>query len=168
MTAVVDLRSVARTFAGLPPVTAVQPTDLVVGQGDYIALTGRSGSGKSTLLHLLGLLDRPTSGAYWLDGVETAALSDAERTALRGHRIGFVFQAFHLIGHRTALEIVVLALLYKHSPRRARDALAAEALERVGLGHRLHALPTTLSGGERQRVAVARAIVTEPALLLAD
>ena len=168
MTGVVTVRSLIKTFPGPPPVTAVQPADLSIGQGDYVALMGRSGSGKSTLLHLLGLLDRPTAGSYAIDGVETTELSDAERTAFRGQRIGFVFQAFHLLAHRSTIENVALALLYRKHSRRTRLEVSAEALRAVGLSHRLHAFPTTMSGGERQRVAIARAIVTEPSLLLAD
>jgi putative ABC transport system ATP-binding protein len=165
---VADLAGVARTFPGTPPVSAVRPTDLVVEAGDYVAITGRSGSGKSTLLHLLGLLDRPTAGTYRLGGTDVTRLTDAERTALRGQRIGFIFQAFHLLAHRSAVENVMVALLYRRCARRERYERARAALDRVGLSHRVDALPTTLSGGERQRVAIARAVVTEPALLLAD
>ncbi|RSM69432.1 macrolide ABC transporter ATP-binding protein [Actinoplanes sp. ATCC 53533] len=168
MTPVVELSGLARTYPGRPPVTAVRPTTLSVLPGDYIALTGRSGSGKSTLLHLLGLLDHPTAGSYRLDGVDTTTLSDGARTALRGRRIGFIFQAFHLLPHRSAVENVVLALLYNGVPRSARLERAEAALALVGMEHRAHALPNTLSGGERQRVAIARALVTEPSLLLAD
>ncbi len=165
---VIELCGVARTFAGPPPVPALHPTDLTVAAGDYLAVTGPSGSGKSTLLHLLGLLDRPTAGRYLLDGADTAALADRDRAALRGRRIGFVFQSFHLLAYRTAEENVMLAQLYNRSPRNGRRAAAREALDRVGLSHRLDALPTTLSGGERQRVAIARALVSRPSLLLAD
>jgi putative ABC transport system ATP-binding protein len=140
----------------------------VVGENDYVAVTGPSGSGKSTLLHLLGLLDTPTAGRYLLDGVDTSRLSDRDRSALRGRRIGFVFQAFHLLAYRTALENVLLAELYNHTPRDSRLQAAAGALGAVGLGHRIDALPTTLSGGECQRVAIARALVNRPSLLLCD
>jgi putative ABC transport system ATP-binding protein len=129
---------------------------------------GASGSGKSTLLHLIGLLDRPTDGTYLLDGVDAGGLSDGQRTALRGQRLGFVFQAFHLLPHRTVLENVVVAQLYNRVPRRERADRARRALEGVGLGHRVDFSPVKLSGGERQRVAIARAIVAEPSLLLAD
>ncbi|HEY3955789.1 MAG TPA: ABC transporter ATP-binding protein [Streptosporangiaceae bacterium] len=165
---VIELRGLARTYPGSPPVHALRPADLVVGENDYVAVTGPSGSGKSTLLHLLGLLDTPTAGRYLLDGVDTSRLSDRDRSALRGRRIGFVFQAFHLLAYRTALENVLLAELYNHTPRDSRLQAAAGALGAVGLGHRIDALPTTLSGGECQRVAIARALVNRPSLLLCD
>jgi len=165
---VIELRGLARTYPGAPPVHALRPADLVIEAGDYVAVTGPSGSGKSTLLHLLGLLDAPTAGSYLLDGLDTSALSDRDRSALRGRRIGIVFQAFHLLPHRTALENVLLAELYNQTPRSARLEAAAGALGEVGLGHRLDALPTTLSGGECQRVAIARALVNRPSLVLCD
>jgi putative ABC transport system ATP-binding protein len=165
---VIELRGLARTYPGPPPVPALRPADLVIEAGDYVAITGPSGSGKSTLLHLLGLLDTPTAGSYLLDGVDTSALGDRDRSALRGRRIGIVFQSFHLLAYRTALENVLLAQLYNQTPRGRRVAAAAGALAAVGMGHRLDALPTTLSGGERQRVAIARALVNQPSLLLCD
>jgi putative ABC transport system ATP-binding protein len=165
---VVRLSGVALTYPGTPPVEALAPTDLTIHANEYVAVVGPSGSGKSTLLNVLGLLDRPTAGRYELDGFDTATLRDADRTALRGQRIGFVFQSFHLLPHRTAVENVALAQLYAAVPRRQRERSAEQALERVGLGHRLNALPTRLSGGERQRVAVARALAAEPSLLLCD
>jgi putative ABC transport system ATP-binding protein len=168
MTPVVELVGAARSYPGTPPVTALRPTDLRIFPGDSMAITGRSGSGKSTLLHLLGLLDRPTKGRYLFGGADTAGLTDRARTRLRGGRIGFVFQGFHLLAHRPAIENVMLALMYHGCPRQDRRRRAAEALDRVGLAHRAGALPTTLSGGERQRVAVARALSSRPALLLAD
>jgi putative ABC transport system ATP-binding protein len=149
-------------------VPALRPASLVIEAGDYVAVTGPSGSGKSTLLHLLGLLDAPTAGSYLLDGLDTSALSDGDRSALRGRRIGFVFQAFHLLPYRTVLENVQLAQLYNQTPRASRARAAAAALEAVGMGSRLGALPTTLSGGESQRVAIARALVNQPSLLLCD
>jgi putative ABC transport system ATP-binding protein len=165
---VIELRGLTRTYPGPPPVLALCPADLVIDAGDYVAVTGPSGSGKSTLLHLLGLLDTPTGGRYLLDGLDTAALPDRDRSALRGSRIGFVFQAFHLLPYRTAEENVLLAQLYNRTPRARRAAAARDALQRVGLGQRIDALPTTLSGGERQRVAIARALVNRPSLLLCD
>jgi putative ABC transport system ATP-binding protein len=167
-TPVIELRGLARTYRGSPPVRALRPADLVIRAGDYVAVTGPSGSGKSTLLHLLGLLDSPTEGHYFLDGFDTSTLDDKERSALRGRRIGVVFQAFHLLPYRTALENVLLAELYNQTPRNARLAAAIGALEAVGLGHRLEALPVTLSGGECQRVAIARALVNQPSLVLCD
>jgi putative ABC transport system ATP-binding protein len=166
--AVVELRGVGRVFPGPPEVTVLTAVDLTVERGDYLSIIGPSGSGKSTLLHLLGLLDRPTAGTYHLDGADTVTLTDRQRTALRGGRIGFVFQSFHLLGHRSVLENVVLALGYGGVPRAGRDERARTALHRVGMDHRVDALPTTLSGGERQRVAIARALATSPSLLLAD
>jgi putative ABC transport system ATP-binding protein len=165
---VIELRGLARTYPGPPAVEALCPADLVLAEGDYVAVTGPSGSGKSTLLHLLGLLDTPTGGTYLLDGVDTSALPDRDRSTLRGRRIGFVFQSFHLLPYRTAEENVLLAQLYNNTPRARRRPAAIEALQRVGLGHRLDALPTTLSGGESQRVAIARALVNRPSLLLCD
>ena len=165
---VIELRGLARTYPGPPPVPALRPAELVIHTGDYVAVSGPSGSGKSTLLQLLGLLDTPTAGTYLLDGLDTSALGDRDRSALRGSRIGFVFQSFHLLPYRTALENVLLAELYNQTPRAERMWRAADALRGVGLGHRLDALPTTLSGGECQRVAIARALVNWPSLLLCD
>ncbi|MEW1911171.1 ABC transporter ATP-binding protein [Kitasatospora sp. NPDC085895] len=168
MSEVIRLEGVGRSFAGPPPVTALHPCDLSVRRGEFVAVTGPSGSGKSTLLHLLGLLDTPTTGRYELDGIDTGSLRDRDRSALRGRRIGFVFQSFQLLPHRTAEENVQLAQVYNRVPREQRRTAAREALHLVGLGHRVEALPTTLSGGERQRVAVARALVNRPDLLLCD
>ncbi|QAY64514.1 ABC transporter ATP-binding protein [Xylanimonas allomyrinae] len=165
---VVELAKVSRRFPGPPLVEALRQVDLRVERGDYLSIVGPSGSGKSSLLNILGLLDRPTSGDYLLDGRPVGTAGERERARLRAQRIGFVFQAFHLLPQRTVLDNVVLATLYSGVPRARRTARARTALERVGLGHRLGFLPTTLSGGERQRVAVARALVTEPHLLLAD
>ncbi|MFC7589515.1 ABC transporter ATP-binding protein [Nonomuraea antimicrobica] len=142
--------------------------DLRVDPGDYLAIVGPSGSGKSTLLNVLGLLDRPTSGSYRLDGVETTTLRDGARTRLRGTRIGFVFQSFHLLSHRTVVENVMLAEVYGPHPRGGRRARAEQALRQVGLEHRIGFVPDRLSGGERQRVAIARALMARPALLLCD
>jgi putative ABC transport system ATP-binding protein len=165
---VVAMIGVSRVYAGPPEVAAIRHADLTIGAGEYLSIVGPSGSGKSTLLHLLGLLDKPTGGMYRLDGVDTSTLRERRRAVLRGERIGFVFQAFHLLDHRTVLENVALSMLYVGVPRRERFARARRALDRVGLGHRIDFSPTTLSGGERQRVAIARALVAEPSLLLAD
>ncbi|GAB2452881.1 ABC transporter ATP-binding protein [Xylanimonas ulmi] len=165
---VVDLRQVSRRFPGPPVVDALRSVDLRVERGDYVSIVGPSGSGKSSLLNILGLLDRPTSGEYLLDGRPAGSASERERARLRARRIGFVFQAFHLLPQRSVLDNVVLATLYSGVPRTHRSQRARAALDRVGLAHRVDFSPTTLSGGERQRVAVARALVTEPHLLLAD
>jgi putative ABC transport system ATP-binding protein len=165
---VIELDGVARSFPGPPPVDALHPTDLTVEVGQFVAICGPSGSGKSTLLNLLGLLDSPTEGAYRFDGDDVGALDDRRRSGLRAHRFGFVFQSFHLLGHRTAAENVVLSLLYQRSPRRQRSARAAQALQRVGMADFADAHPAVLSGGERQRVAIARAIVGDPKVLLCD
>lgn len=165
---VVELRSVERQFPGDPPVHALHPADLSVGAGEYVSVIGPSGSGKSTLLNLLGLLDRPSGGEYLLDGIPTAQAGERERADLRARHIGFVFQAFHLLPHRTVLENVLLATIYSGVPRAERRDRAVEALDRVGLSHRLDFRPTVLSGGERQRTAVARAVVSRPRVLLAD
>ncbi|MGA5003285.1 ABC transporter ATP-binding protein [Streptomyces arboris] len=165
---VVEFRGVGLTYPGPPPVQALRECELAVGQGEYVTVVGPSGSGKSTFLNIAGLLDAPTQGRYLLDGIDTGALGDADRAGLRGRRIGFVFQSFHLLPHRSALENVMLAMVYNSAERRSRAGRAREALERVGLGHRADALPTRLSGGEQQRVAVARALVARPSLLLCD
>ncbi|GGO43104.1 ABC transporter ATP-binding protein [Streptomyces lasiicapitis] len=168
-TPVIEFRDVGLTYPGPPPVEALKPCALRIDPSEYVTVVGPSGSGKSTFLNIVGLLDAPTAGTYLLDGVDTGTLPDAGRTALRGRRIGFVFQSFHLLPHRSAVENVCLAMLYNAvAVRRERTALAREALSRVGLGHRYDALPTRLSGGERQRVAIARALVARPALLLCD
>ncbi|KQX59563.1 MULTISPECIES: ABC transporter ATP-binding protein [unclassified Streptomyces] len=166
--AVIELRAVGLTYPGPPAVHALQPCDLSVLRGAFVTVVGPSGSGKSTFLNILGLLDAPSTGTYLLDGIDIGGLRDAERTALRGRRLGFVFQSFHLLPHRSALENVALAMVYDGTPRRERTARALTVLERVGLENRAHALPTTLSGGERQRVAIARALVGRPSVLLCD
>jgi putative ABC transport system ATP-binding protein len=149
-------------------VQAISNVDLRIDAGEYLSIIGPSGSGKSTLLHLLGLLDRPTAGTYRLDGVDVDGLTESRRCALRGGRIGFVFQAFHLLPRRSVLDNVTLSMLYQGVPRRVRRARAAATLEQVGLAARMDFLPPLLSGGERQRVAIARALAGSPSLLLAD
>lgn len=165
---VIEFRGVGLTYPGPPPVQALKPCHLRIDRGEYVTVVGPSGSGKSTFLNIAGLLDVPTSGSYLLDGIDIGKLRDAQRTGLRSERVGFVFQAFHLLSHRSARENVELAMLYQRVPRRQRQARAQEALHRVGLSHRVEALPTRLSGGERQRVAIARALAAEPSLLLCD
>ena len=168
MSAVVELDAVSRTFPGSPPVEAVREASLEIAENDYVAIVGPSGSGKSTLLHILGCLDTPTAGSYKLLGRDVGELSDGMRTSLRGNEIGFVFQAFHLLPYRTVLENVTTGLIYNRTSRRTRQNLARDALQRVGLAHRLNFTPRQLSGGERQRVAIARAVAARPSLLLCD
>lgn len=164
----VELRDLTRSFPGPPEVQALKAANLTVQAGDYLCIVGPSGSGKSTMLNILGLLDSPSVGEYRLAGGLTSSLSDDERAAVRARFIGFVFQSFHLMARRTVLDNVLMPMLYSGVPRREREPRARDALERVGLGHRIDFLPGSLSGGERQRVAVARAVVSGPQLLLAD
>jgi len=166
--AIVELVDVNRVFPGAHPHHALRSVDLRVEAGDYVSLVGPSGAGKSTMLNVLGLMDRPTTGEYLIDGVATSGSTENERAIIRATTIGFVFQSFHLLSHRSALDNVLLATVYSAIPRPEREQRARDALVRVGLGHRIEALPSTLSGGERQRVAIARAVVTSPKLLLAD
>jgi putative ABC transport system ATP-binding protein len=165
---VLQFDKVELVYKGTPPVTALHPFDLAIGRGEYVTVIGPSGSGKSSFLNVAGLLDRPTKGIYRLDGIETGTLSERDRTALRGRRIGFVFQSFNLLAHRSAVENVMLSLLYTGVARKARRTRATETLHQVGLGHRLNSLTGRMSGGERQRVAIARALVNRPSLLLCD
>jgi putative ABC transport system ATP-binding protein len=153
---------------GETPVHALRGVSLRIDPGEYAAIVGPSGSGKSTLMHLLGLLDRPTSGVITVGENDATALSDAELSDLRNSAIGFVFQSFQLLPRTTAIDNVALPLLYRGVRKAARRELAADALESVGLGSRLRHRPSQLSGGEQQRVAIARALVGGPKLLLAD
>lgn len=165
---VLELTGLGKTFGTDPIVHALTEVDLTLERGEWLSITGPSGSGKSTLLNILGGLDRPTSGSFRFDGIETATLSEDLRAGLRGRRIGFIFQSFHLLPYRTVLENVMLAEVYRSGARRGRQDRARDALARVGLSHRVHYLPGKLSGGERQRVAIARALMGEPSLLLCD
>jgi putative ABC transport system ATP-binding protein len=157
-----------RHRAGDIETTALDAIDLQIEAGEYVAISGPSGCGKSTLLGLLGLLDRPTSGRYLLQGEDVAAKSERELAALRRGRIGFVFQSFNLVDEMTVQDNVLLALRYGGQPEKAQRARVAEVLERLGLAHRAQHHPSQLSGGQQQRVAIARAIAARPALLLAD
>jgi putative ABC transport system ATP-binding protein len=163
-----ELDQAAVTYPGAVPVRALRPVALRFAAGEMVAVAGRSGSGKSTLLNVLGLLDRPTQGRYLVRGVDTSLLSESALTALRGREFGFVFQSFHLLADRTTAENAELGLLYRGMSAWQRRAEACDALERVGLGHRLSAMPGTLSGGEQQRVAIARALAQRPRVLLCD
>lgn len=165
----IRLEDVRRSFRmGDEVVHALKGVSLEINAGEFTSIMGSSGSGKSTLMNTLGLLDRPTSGRYLLEGQDVSKLSAADRALVRNRRLGFVFQSFHLLARTTALENVALPLLYQGVPRKEREARAAEALERVGLGTRLGHKPNEMSGGQQQRVAVARAIVARPSVILAD
>jgi macrolide transport system ATP-binding/permease protein len=165
---VLELDKVGKQYGSEPAVHALVDIDLALERGEWLSITGPSGAGKSTLLNIIGCLDRPTSGSYFIDGIDAARLTENERAGLRGRRIGFVFQSFHLLPYRTVLENVMLAEVYRKQSSRGRRARALAAIERVGLGHRADFLPAKLSGGEKQRVAIARAIVGSPSLLLCD
>lgn len=166
---VIELRGVRREYRmGEQIVNALDGVDLDIPRNDYIAIIGASGSGKSTLMNIVGCLDRPTAGTYRLNGRMVAGMNDTELAAVRNRDIGFIFQSFNLLPRASALQNVMQPLVYRRLPLAERRRLAAEALERVGLGQRMDHLPNQLSGGQRQRVAVARALVGRPAILLAD
>lgn len=165
---VIKLENITRQFGDDLTVNALVDVDLTLGRGEWLAVTGPSGAGKSTLLNVIGCLDRPSSGTYSFEGIDTTELNDKERAGLRSHRIGFVFQSFHLLSHRSVLENVMLAEVYRKQPPFGREMRALAAIDRVGLSHRASFLPTKLSGGEKQRVAIARALLGSPSLLLCD
>lgn len=165
---VLELDQVTKRYGEEPPVHALRGVSFSVSQGEMVAIVGQSGSGKSTLLHIMGTLDRPSSGLVRIDGVDAAELTDRELSRLRAHRIGFIFQQFFLAEHATVRENVADGLLYAGLHAAERNRLAGEALERVGLSDRADFRPSKLSGGQRQRVAIARAVVGGPAVVLAD
>lgn len=169
MQPVIRLEQIFKTYgAGDTEVHALSDVNLTVSTGEYCAIMGPSGSGKSTAMNVIGCLDRPTSGRYYLDGVDVAKLSDPELAHIRNRKLGFVFQQFHLLPQLSAMENVMLPMVYAGIPTPERKERAAEALTRVGLANRLNNRPNQLSGGQQQRVAIARAIVNRPVLLLAD
>jgi len=167
-TRVLELKKIGKQYGKEPAVHALVDVELSLERGDWLAITGPSGAGKSSLLNIIGCLDRPTSGSYFFDGIDTAKLTDKQRAGLRSQRIGFVFQSFHLLPYATVLQNVMLAEVYRRQSQRGRRARALAAIQRVGLSHRADFFPTKLSGGERQRVAIARALVGSPSLLLCD
>jgi len=166
---IIELRGVTKVYgAGHAAVNALAGVDLTIGEGEFVAIMGPSGSGKSTAMNLIGCLDTPTEGEYLFKGILLAKLGRDQRTLLRRHFLGFVFQGFNLLARTTAVENVELPLIYRGLPQGKRRALALNALKRVGLEGREHHTSSELSGGQQQRVAIARAIVTDPVVLLAD
>ena len=165
----IDLANISKSYLmGEHRVHALAGIDLTIGQGEFVAIQGSSGSGKSTLLNILGILDTPDSGHYTLDGHSIDNLSDSDAARYRNRFIGFVFQSFNLIHHKSALDNIALPLYYQRTSRKKRNRIAMEYLQRVGLAERADHKPSELSGGQSQRVAIARALITQPALLLAD
>ncbi len=169
MTTMISIEGLTKTYhLGEMDVPVLKEIDLTIADGEYVAIMGASGSGKSTLMNIIGCLDRPTSGLYTLDGRDLTTMDDDELADIRNQYIGFVFQQFNLLPKLTALENVMLPMIYAEVSRSERVKSATEALERIGLGDRLTNRPSQLSGGQQQRVAIARALVNHPALVLAD
>ena len=169
MPALIETNGLTKTYAlGEVTVNALQGVTLAIERGSFVAIMGASGSGKSTLMNLLGCLDRPTSGRYWLDGVPVEGLDRDQLAEIRNQKIGFVFQNFNLLQRMTAMENVQLPLLYSAGPELHADERATQVLALVGLAGREHSLPTQLSGGQQQRIAIARALINNPEILLAD
>ncbi len=165
---IVELKGIRRQYGEIAPVVALREINLTLRAGEWVAIVGASGSGKSSLLNIIGCLDKQSAGTYLVDGIDVSSLSDAQRAGVRSRLIGFVFQSFHLLSHRTVLENVMLAEAYGRRPRAGRRERALAALAEVGLQERTAYRPQLLSGGERQRVAVARALLNRPQLLLCD
>jgi putative ABC transport system ATP-binding protein len=169
MPPLIELQGITKTYRlGEVEVPVLKGIDITIERGDYVAIMGTSGSGKSTLMNIIGCLDRPSSGEYWLEGSNLATFSEDALAYIRNQRIGFVFQQFNLLSRATALANVMLPMVYANIPLALRQHRAAEALTRVGLGDRLYNRPNQLSGGQQQRVAIARALANNPALILAD
>lgn len=169
MNALIKIRDMCKIYnPGENEVRALDHIDLNINRGEYVAIIGQSGSGKSTLMNMLGCLDIPTSGDYYLNGSDVSTLEDDELSDIRNHEIGFIFQGFNLIAGLTALENVELPLMYRGVSKAKREALAIEALKKVGLGERMTHKPAEMSGGQQQRVAIARAITQAPPIILAD
>lgn len=169
MSALIEIRSLVREYTvGGQTIRALNGVNLAIEKGEYVAIMGPSGSGKSTAMNMIGCLDKPDSGTYVIDGNEVSSLSEDQLAELRNDKIGFVFQNFNLLSKATALENVELPMLYAGVPARERRIRAMEALERVGLAERMNNRPNELSGGQQQRVSIARALVNQPVLLLAD
>lgn len=166
---IVQLKDINKSYGlGEYEVKVLKNINLAIDKGEYVSIMGPSGSGKSTLMNILGCLDRPTSGQYFLDGSDVAKLNDGQLSRARLTKIGFIFQSFHLLPRSTALENVALPLVYSKTPKLKRAGIATQALAAVGLEERLHFLPNQLSGGQKQRVAIARAMINHPLILLAD
>lgn len=164
----IRLTNLHKTYPGVQPLHVLKGIDLKIASGELVAFMGASGSGKSTLLNILGILDNYDEGEYWLDGQLVRNLNEVQAAVMRNQKIGFVFQSFNLIPFKNALENIALPLYYRGVPYAERMRRASEYLERVGLSDRAHHLPSELSGGQKQRIAIARALVTEPAVILAD